>query len=134
MATSPEYLDGSTIVIGLIWYEVVEATVPTAVTGYVELEILELAPAERLRLLCTTVEVAAAEGEATVTTAVLEDGEMEDTGFGSELKFEQVPRFRCSEAVRDGFDAENKALHKEHRSLTALGRPVSGLLTSMGSR
>lgn len=48
-------------------------------------------------------------------------------GFAIELKFGQVPRLRCSEAVRDGFEAEKLALQREHLSLTALGSPVSVL-------
>jgi hypothetical protein len=50
------------------------------------------------------------------------------------LKLGHVPRFRCSEAVREGFDAENIALQREHCSLTALGRPVSGCCTKRGNR
>ncbi len=58
-------------------------------------------------------------------------------GFGActtPWKFGHVPRFRCSEAVREGFDAENIALQSEHRSFTALGTPVSGCCTKNGSR
>lgn len=55
-------------------------------------------------------------------------------GFGTEPKFGQVPLLRCSEAVRDGFEAENAALHNMHLSLTAFGRFVSGFLIRMGSK
>lgn len=50
-----------------------------------------------------------------------------EMGLGKELKLGQVPRLRCSEAVREGFEAEKTASHKEQRSLTALGEPVSVL-------
>lgn len=63
-----------------------------------------------------------------------EEGETEEMGLGRELKLGQVPRLRCSEAVRDGFEAEKTASHKEHRSLTALGKPVSVEWTRTGSR
>lgn len=63
-----------------------------------------------------------------------EEGETEEMGLGRELKLGQVPRLRCSEAVREGFEAEKTASHKEHLSLTALGKPVSVLWTRMGSR
>lgn len=62
------------------------------------------------------------------------EGEIEEMGFAKELKLGQVPRLRCSEAVRDGFEAEKTASQREQRSLTALGRPVSLLWTNMGSR
>ncbi len=56
-------------------------------------------------------------------------------GFGTiPLKLGHVPRLRCSEAVREGLDAENIALQREHRSFTALGTPVSGCCTKSGSR
>lgn len=51
-----------------------------------------------------------------------------------ELKLGQVPLFRCSEAVLDGFDAENAASHKLHLSFTVLGWFVSGCLIKMGCR
>ena len=51
-----------------------------------------------------------------------------------EEKLGQVPRLRCSEAVREGFEAEKTALQREQRSLTALGEPVSGLGSRRGSR
>jgi hypothetical protein len=57
-----------------------------------------------------------------------------EMGLGKELKFGQVPRLRCSEAVREGLEAEKTASHKEHRSLTALGKPVSVLCSKIGSR
>lgn len=59
--------------------------------------------------------------------------EPEEVDGGME-KLGHVPRLRCSEAVRDGFEAEKTASHREHRSLTAFGRPVSLLCTSTGSR
>lgn len=52
----------------------------------------------------------------------------------TEPKLGQVPRLRCSEAVRDGFEAENAALHRMHLSFTALGRFVSGFLIKTGSK
>ena len=63
-----------------------------------------------------------------------EEGETEEMGLGRELKLGQVPRLRCSEAVLEGLEAEKTASHKEHLSLTALGKPVSVLWTRMGSR
>lgn len=62
------------------------------------------------------------------------EGETEETGLAAELKLGQVPRLRCSEAVREGLEAEKTASHREHLSLTALGRPVSVLCSNMGSR
>ncbi|KAM1561774.1 hypothetical protein ACFX13_004823 [Malus domestica] len=56
---------------------------------------------------------------------MVEDGERDEMGFARELKLGQVPSFKCLEAVRDGFEAENKASQKEHQSFTALGIPVS---------
>ncbi|KAG6543432.1 hypothetical protein Mapa_015102 [Marchantia paleacea] len=54
-------------------------------------------------------------------------GEILEIGFGMiPLKFGHVPRFKCSDAVRDGLEAENIALHKLQRSFTALGVPDSG--------
>lgn len=61
-------------------------------------------------------------------------GDGTEPGFKPELKFEQVPRFKCSEAVLEGFEAEKTESQREHLSLTDLGRPVSGLRTRMGSR
>jgi hypothetical protein len=61
-------------------------------------------------------------------------GEIEEMGFGTELKLGQVPRFRCSEAVLEGLEAEKTASHNEHRSFTAFGRPVSVLWTNIGSK
>lgn len=55
-------------------------------------------------------------------------------GFKMKLKLGQVPLFRCSEAVLDGFDAENAASHKVHLSFTVLGWFVSGFRIKMGSR
>lgn len=55
-------------------------------------------------------------------------------GFGLEVKLGHVPRLRCSEAVREGLEAEKRAAQRAHFSLTALGAPVSGLWTSIGSR
>lgn len=55
-------------------------------------------------------------------------------GLKTELKLGQVPRFKCSEAVLEGLEAEKTASHKEHLSLTALGRLVSGFRTRIGSR
>lgn len=49
-------------------------------------------------------------------------------------KLGQVPRFRCSEAVRDGFEAEKADPQREQRRRTEAGRPVSGHRTSVGSR
>ncbi|KAI3720450.1 hypothetical protein L6452_21368 [Arctium lappa] len=48
-------------------------------------------------------------------------GEIDEIGFGlhSELKFGQVPLLRCSDAVRDGFEAEKRASHKKHPVLAA---------------
>ncbi|KAI3714862.1 hypothetical protein L6452_21822 [Arctium lappa] len=48
-------------------------------------------------------------------------GEIDEIGFGlhSELKFGQVPLLRCSDAVRDRFEAEKRASHKEHPILAA---------------
>jgi hypothetical protein len=51
-----------------------------------------------------------------------------------EAKFGQVPRFRCSEAVRDGFEAEKADPQREQRKRTETGRPVSGHRASVGSR
>lgn len=59
--------------------------------------------------------------------------EPEEVDGGIE-KLGHVPRLRCSEAVREGFEAEKTASHREQRSLTAFGRPVSLLCTSTGSR
>lgn len=56
-----------------------------------------------------------------------EVGETEEMGLAKELKLGQVPRLRCSEAVREGLEAEKTASQREHRSLTALGSPVSVL-------
>lgn len=63
-----------------------------------------------------------------------QDDGTEEMGLGAEAKFGQVPLLRCSEAVLDGFEAEKTASHKEHRSFTALGKPVSELFTRIGSR
>lgn len=73
----------------------------------------------------------------------LPKGERVEMGLGAEeddataavdAKLRQVPRLRCSEAVRDGFEAEKTALHSEQRSLTAFGSPASEPWTSNGSR
>lgn len=61
-------------------------------------------------------------------------GEGTEPGLKPELKLEQVPRFKCSEAVLEGFEAEKRESQREHLSFTDLGRPVSGCGTSMGSR
>ncbi|KAH0465834.1 hypothetical protein IEQ34_005937 [Dendrobium chrysotoxum] len=61
-------------------------------------------------------------------------GAEEEATAAADEKFGQVPRLRCSEAVRDGFEAEKMALHSEQRSLTALGSPESEPWTSKGSR
>jgi hypothetical protein len=53
---------------------------------------------------------------------------------GGMVKLGQEPRLRCSEAVRDGFEAEKTASQREQRSLAAFGRLVSLLRTSTGSR
>lgn len=63
-----------------------------------------------------------------------EEGAGESGDFGADEKVGQVPRLRCSEAVREGLEAEKTALQREQRSLTALGRPVSELWTRKGSR
>lgn len=70
----------------------------------------------------------------TLATETDGDDGTDEMGFGAEAKFGQVPRLRCSEAVRDGLEAEKTASHSEQRSLTALGRPVSELWTRIGSR
>lgn len=75
-----------------------------------------------LRWLCCTED----EGDDK-TIAEVEVGETEEMGLGAELKLGQVPRFKCSEAVREGLEAEKMASHKEHLSFTALGSPVSVL-------
>lgn len=62
------------------------------------------------------------------------EGESEELGLKTAVKLGQVPRFKCSEAVLEGLEAEKTASHKEHLSLTALGRLVSGLRTRRGSR
>uniref|UniRef100_A0A0A9CSR7 Uncharacterized protein n=1 Tax=Arundo donax TaxID=35708 RepID=A0A0A9CSR7_ARUDO len=50
-------------------------------------------------------------------------------------KLGQAPRLRCSEAVRDGLDAEKVAEHSAQRSLAILGgTPEPGGGTSTGSR
>lgn len=51
-----------------------------------------------------------------------------------EVKLGHVPRLRCSEAVRDGLEAEKTELQREQRSLTALGTSESEVRTRMGSR
>lgn len=58
-----------------------------------------------------------------------EEGETEEMGVGEmeELKLGQVPRLRCSEAVREGLEAEKTASQRQHLSLTDLGKPVSVL-------
>ncbi len=66
-------------------------------------------------------------------------GESEDELLGLveetvTLKLGHVPRFKCSEAVLEGLEAEKTASHNEHLSFTALGRLVSGFLTRMGSK
>lgn len=61
------------------------------------------------------------------------NGERE-CGFKTAAKLGQVPRLRCSEAVLEGLEAEKTASHKEHLSLTAFGRLVSGCLTRIGSK
>lgn len=71
---------------------------------------------------------------AAAAAAAAAEGETEDIGLAAELKLGHVPRFRCSEAVREGLEAEKTASHREHLSLTALGSPVSVLCSSMGSR
>jgi hypothetical protein len=63
-----------------------------------------------------------------------EVGETEEMGLATELKLGQVPRLRCSEAVREGLEAEKTASQREQRSLTAFGKLVSGFCTSRGSR
>jgi len=73
-------------------------------------------------------------GGETATVAAAAEGDMEEIGLAAELKLGHVPRFRCSEAVREGLEAEKTASHREHLSLTALGSPVSVLFSSMGSR
>lgn len=105
-------LVGSTIANGGTWYE--EPEPPPPVETEEEL---------RLRWLCCI----GAEGGGGGEAIEAEEGEIEEMGFATELKLGQVPRLRCSEAVRDGFEAEKTASHKEHLSLTALGRPVSVL-------
>lgn len=55
-------------------------------------------------------------------------------GLKTELKLGQVPRFKCSAAVLDGFEAEKTASHKEHLSFTAFGSLLSGFRTRIGSR
>ena len=66
------------------------------------------------------------------------ESEEEELGFVeetvTELKLGQVPRFKCSEAVLEGLEAEKMASHREHLSFTAFGRLVSGFLTRMGSK
>lgn len=57
-----------------------------------------------------------------------------ECGFKTAAKLGQVPRLRCSEAVLEGLEAEKTASHREHLSLTAFGRLVSGCLTRMGSK
>ena len=64
--------------------------------------------------------------------------ETEETGEGEGraewwLKLGHVPRFRCSEAVREGLEAEKTASHKEHRSFTA-AEPVAPVRMRMGSK
>jgi hypothetical protein len=61
-------------------------------------------------------------------------GETEEMGLATELKLGQVPRLKCSEAVREGLEVEKTASQREHRSLTAFGKLVSGFCTSKGSR
>lgn len=61
------------------------------------------------------------------------NGERE-CGFKTAAKLGQVPRLRCSEAVLEGLEAEKTASHKEHLSLTAFGRLVSGCLMRIGSK
>lgn len=61
-------------------------------------------------------------------------GETAELGLKTAVKLGQVPRLRCSEAVLDGFEAEKTASHKEHLSLTAFGRFVSGFLIKIGSK
>lgn len=51
--------------------------------------------------------------------------EEEATAAAVDEKLGQFPRLRCSDAVRDGFEAEKMALQSEQRSLTALGSPES---------
>jgi len=54
---------------------------------------------------------------------------------GGAAKLGQVPRLRCSEAVRDGLEAEKTAEQSAQRSLTALGgMPVSAGGMRTGSR
>ena len=54
-------------------------------------------------------------------------GETEEMGLAAELKLGHVPRLRCSEAVREGLEAEKTASQRVQRSFTALGSPVSVL-------
>lgn len=52
---------------------------------------------------------------------------------GCTVKFGQEPRFRCSDAVLEGFDAENRASQSEQRIFAALGTPDS-VVVNTGSR
>jgi hypothetical protein len=74
-----------------------------------------------------------------------EEGAMDEMGMGEDAveldgsggaeKLGQVPRLRCSDAVREGLEAENTAEQRAQRSLTALGgMPVSAAGTRTGSR
>ena len=53
---------------------------------------------------------------------------------GGKLKLGQAPRLRCSEAVLDGFDAENAASQRVHFSFTDFGWLVSGFVIKIGSK
>lgn len=52
----------------------------------------------------------------------------------STMKPGHAPRLRCSEAVREGLEAEKEASQREQRSLTALGSVVSGSVRRNGWR
>jgi hypothetical protein len=53
-------------------------------------------------------------------------GGIEEIGLKTApLKLGQVPLLRCSDAVLEGFEAENKALQRPQRNFTALATPVS---------
>jgi hypothetical protein len=62
------------------------------------------------------------------------NGEIAELGLETDTKLGQVPFLRCSVAVLDGFEAEKTASHKQHLSLTALGRFVSGFFIKIGSK
>ena len=60
-------------------------------------------------------------------------GEIEELGLKPELKLVQVPLFKCSEAVLEGFEAEKTESHKQNHVAGDGGGIMTGLLPMRGA-